>query len=177
MAATPGKDAPMPTDLKAVVQQCADPEDVDETITALAKAKAKKLADFSAMNAKDLEDTISLIPPAIKSKLRDALSPFIKQAAPPPGGSGGSSGSGAEFQIKKLDIREVNVDVDAAIRLVAQTHTMTTKIYQSFTLLKKPDNHNYYPIATVSSDSSDLKQSAIWAPFYYYPPVNPLVLE
>ncbi len=66
-------------DLKTVVQQCADPEDVDETLTALAKSKAKKLADFSAMTAKDLEDTISSIAPAIKSKLRDALSPYIKQ--------------------------------------------------------------------------------------------------
>jgi hypothetical protein len=34
-------------DLKNMVQQCANPEDVDETITALAKAKAKKLVDFS----------------------------------------------------------------------------------------------------------------------------------
>lgn len=59
------------------------------------------------------------------------------------------------FNIKDLDTREVSVDVSVAIKLVAQTHAMTTKIYQSFTLLKKPSNHNYYPIATVSSECSD----------------------
>jgi hypothetical protein len=91
MTSAPNKDVPPPIDLKTIVQQCADPEDVDDTLVELAtKSKAKKLSDFSAMTAADLEDTINRIPPAIKSKLRDALSPYIKQAPPqvqvPPGG-------------------------------------------------------------------------------------------
>ena len=66
-------------DLRVLVQQYADPEDVDDTIAALDKSKVRKLADFSAMTAQDLEDTISLIPSGIRSKLCDALYPLIKQ--------------------------------------------------------------------------------------------------
>jgi hypothetical protein len=66
-------------DLKKIVQQCADEEDVEPTLASLYQSRAKRLTDFNAMNVVDLEDTIKNIPTVIRSKLRDALSHHIKQ--------------------------------------------------------------------------------------------------
>ena len=66
-------------DLKTIVQLCADPEDVGDTLAKIAASKVKQLADFQDMTNDDLETTVKDIPTGIKSKLRKALLPYIAQ--------------------------------------------------------------------------------------------------
>jgi hypothetical protein len=67
-----------PIDLKTIVQLCADPEDVGDTLAKIAASKVKQLADFQDMTNDDLETTVKDIPTGIKSKLRKALLPLHK---------------------------------------------------------------------------------------------------